>query len=160
MSTLSGRHIFYAYMAVVTIFVIYGWATYSGPYRWFADWQIEQFGSFDEKLTVLGPLALLVGIGGVVAHLCGVDIRQRAPTNTGVLSARGTSITAALGAAALLVAALSAWLGYQKMLQPVSFEPVNLATKQAPQTTHVRLTGIAQTRLITKLEKSTNGMVR
>jgi len=34
------------------IYACYAWYTYSGPYRMFAEWQLDTFGTYYEKATL------------------------------------------------------------------------------------------------------------
>ncbi len=40
--------------------MLWCWMTYSGPYRWFAEWQMQNFGSYELKITLFGPLIILL----------------------------------------------------------------------------------------------------
>ena len=43
------------------------WITFSGPYRWFAEWQMQNFGSYELKITLFGPLIILMIPVGLLA---------------------------------------------------------------------------------------------
>src|SRR5258708_22112555 len=40
--------------------MLWCWAFYVGPFRWAAEWQLEHFGSYNEKITLFGPLIVLL----------------------------------------------------------------------------------------------------
>ena len=48
------------YIVLAIAWMVWGWFAYAGPFRWAAEWQVRQFGSYDEKWTVLLPLLILV----------------------------------------------------------------------------------------------------
>ena len=57
--------------AAAAAYAGYSWYSYSGPYRLIAEWQIETFGSFSVKLTLLGVILALMMPVAIVGHLLG-----------------------------------------------------------------------------------------
>jgi len=151
------------WVAVSLPVMLYGWITFTGPYRWVAEWEVQRFGSYDADgfPMVFGvvalPVLLLGGLAMAKQRLTGGRTRAAAaapprPTPKQV-PARALAL---IGLAAIPVAAGSAWLGYQKSQQPLTFEAVNAADNRAPQTTHVDLSAVAQTDMIVDFEETTN----
>ena len=143
-------------------YILYAWIAYSGLYRWAAEWEMAQFGSYEVEGTVIGLFVALIGLpAGLLALLgkalgrpaIGAAVTQAPPAKRQV-SPRTFALS---GLAAIAVAVGSGWLGYRKSQQPVAFEAVNLADHRAPQSTHVEMTGVAQTGLIVQWEETING---
>jgi len=143
-------------------YIGYAWITYSGLYRWAAEWEMAQFGSYEVEGTVIGLFVALIGLPAGLLSLLGKAFGRPAvgAAVTGAPPAKrqvsGRTL-ALIGLAAIPVAAGSGWLGYHKSQQPVAFEAVNLADHRAPQSTHVEMTGVAQTGLIVEWEETING---
>ena len=143
-------------------YILYAWIAYSGLYRWAAEWEMAQFGSYEVEGTVIGLFVALIGLpAGLLALLgkalgrpaIGAAVTQAPPAKRQV----SPRTFALIGLAAIAVAVGSGWLGYRKSQQPVAFEAVNLADHRAPQSTHVEMTGVAQTGLIVQWEETING---
>lgn len=59
---------------------IYWGFTYSGPYRWVAEWQLEHFDSYEVLLSGLCPaMVLMVGAGLVLHALAGLFPKREDP---------------------------------------------------------------------------------
>lgn len=143
-------------------YIGYAWITYSGLYRWAAEWEMAQFGSYEIEGTVLGLFVALVAVPAALLALLGKALGRPALgavlTGTPAAKRQVSGRTLALiGVVAIGVAGGSAWLGYHKSQQPVAFESVNLADGRTPQSTHVEMTGVAQTGLIVLWEEEING---
>ena len=52
-------------------YIGYAWITYSGLYRWAAEWQMAQFGSYEIEGTVLGLFVALVAAPVALLALLG-----------------------------------------------------------------------------------------
>jgi len=147
-------------------YILYAWMTYSGLFRWTAEWEMAQFGSYDVEGTFIGLLFLVVGVPALVLARIEKATKARrgsataAPPRPAAPRQIPARALAFIGLAAILVAAGAAWLGYQKSQQPVAFEAVNLGDHRAPQTTHVEITGVAQTGMIVEFEETINGNKR
>jgi hypothetical protein len=143
-------------------YIGYAWITYSGLYRWAAEWEMAQFGSYEIEGTVLGLFFALVAAPAGLLALLGKAFGRPAvgaavtgvPAATRQVSGRALAL---VGLAAIAVAGGSAWLGYHKSQQPVAFEAVNLADGRTTQSTHVEMTGVAQTGLIVVWEEEISG---
>jgi hypothetical protein len=143
-------------------YIGYAGITYSGLYRWAAEWEMAQFGSYEIEGTVIGLFFALVaapaGLLALLGKAFGRPAVGAAVTDAPAAKRQVSGRTLALiGLAAIPVAAGSAWLGYHKSQQPVAFEAVNLADGRTPQSTHVEMTGVAQTGLIVLWEEEING---
>jgi hypothetical protein len=140
--------------------------TYSGLYRWAAEWEMAQWGSYEVEGTLIGLFLVLVGLPAGALALLG-KLSGRPAASAAVTAALGRPaagtrqasprLFALIGVAAMAVAAGAGWLGYHKSQQPVTFELVNLADGRAPQSTHVQVTGVARTDLIVQFEQTING---
>jgi len=142
--------------AAATAYAGYSWYSYSGLFRLIAEWQIETFGSFSLKLTLLGViLALIVPIAVVGRLLGGQNV-----VNTPDALARAQSspgLMALLGLLLLGAGAVAGWLGYQKSQETIAYESVDLTAGQLPSTQHVVLTGIVQTEYLMQYETKRSG---
>jgi hypothetical protein len=158
------RILAFAYAAAVVGYILYGWINYAGLYRWFAEWQLAQFGAYELKLTFVIPMFVLFLPGAIVFERLGLrlGVTRRVWTRDPNAPQRQSGSTlryAALLGFALLAVALGAfWLGERKLSEPVTVEAVNLTANQAPQSAHVRLTAIAHPGLITKFETKSYGV--
>jgi hypothetical protein len=145
-------------------YVIYGWITYTGVWRWLAEWELQRFGSYGDKETLL---TLIVGPIIVMAAPVWVIDRLRpgtfdAPNPVRVVPAANSSFSVGkmlgiIAGVALLVGSAAGFIGYQKSQTPVTFETVDLAQGGGPHSRHVALAGIARTDAIVVLEKTLNG---
>jgi hypothetical protein len=143
-------------------YVLYAWITFSGLYRWAAEWEVAQFGSYEVELTLLGFIVLVVLSGAALMSLAGPvpgwllwGAAATPPPTAG--RKQPVLLVVLLGLAAIPVSAGAGWLGYQKSQQPVTVEAVDLADHRPPQSTHVAMTGVAQTGLIVQYEETVNG---
>src|SRR5437879_3801555 len=57
--------------AAAAAYIGYSWYTYSGLYRLIVEWQLETFGSFSLKMTLVGMMIVLIVPIAVVARLLG-----------------------------------------------------------------------------------------
>jgi hypothetical protein len=147
------------------LYILYAWMTYSGLYRWVAEWEMAQWGSYEIEGTVIGLFVALIVPAAVLAFIA--KAFGRADAGVAFTAALGKPavgkrqasprLFALLGLIGLAVAAGAGWLGYHKSQQPVTFEAVNLADSRAPQSTHVEMTGVARTDLIVQFEETING---
>jgi hypothetical protein len=150
------------WLAAGGAYILYAWITYTGLYRWAAEWEMAQFGSYEAEGTVIGLFIALIGLPAGLLALLGKKLGRPA-AGAGVTHAppakRQVSprTFALIGLAAIAVAVGSGWLGYRKSQQPVAFEAVNLSDHRAPQSTHVEMTGVAQTGMIVEWEETING---
>ena len=148
------------------LYILYAWTTYSGLYRWAAEWEMAQWGSYEVEGTLVGLffalIALPAGVLALLGKLLGRSDASAAFTAAMGKPAVGTRqvsprLLALIGVAAIAVAAGAGWLGYHKSQQPVIFEAVNLADGKAPQSDHVEMTGVARTDMIVQFEETING---
>src|SRR5262249_30415644 len=94
------KYIIWLYFLAIWAYVAYGWYSYTGLYRLAAEWQLEYFGSYSFKLTLLVPLVILAIPGAVLARLFGVQAQLR-----GANSFTGSpGMFALLGVAGLAIA--------------------------------------------------------
>ncbi len=136
------------------------WMTYSGPYRWAAEWQLKHFGSYEMKLTLFGPLIVLMLPAGFIG---GWGPLERHATRTPALrvksAQRNARIIAACGVMALLIGAAGGVLGYLKSQQSLSHAELRLinGTETAPVADLVTVTAIARPDLIVGYEETVAG---
>src|ERR1700678_1864065 len=96
--------------------MLWSWMTYAGPYRWAAEWELERFGAYEERLTLFGPLILLLIPAGFLGGWGPFLQRPAIPPEARVANAsRNARIVALLGVVALLIGAASGALGYMRM---------------------------------------------
>jgi hypothetical protein len=127
------------YIAGCAAYAGYEAYSYTGLYRLAAEWQMETFGSYDERLTFLAPFMATVIPGIVTARLLGWEINAREArtelTSPGFLLAAGLTL--------LAVAAGAGWHGYGKITEKIAFDAFDLSKSAAPPSDHVVMTGIA-----------------
>jgi hypothetical protein len=111
------------------VLMLWCWATYTGPYRWAAEWQLEHFGSYGEKVTLFAPLIILLIPAGFLGGWGPLVPRRPVSRAEHMANAtRNTRIVAAIGAVALLIGAAGGALGYHRMRTP----PTRAARSRPP----------------------------
>lgn len=147
-------------------YVVYGWFTYTGVWQALAEWEIQQFGSYREKATLLtlitGPILLLnlpiliiniIRPGTLPYQLLGRPALRRSPR-----AGNPIKVLAAVAIMTLLCGSVAGFLGYQQMQEAVTFESVDLAHSVTPPVgRHVILTGIARTDETVVMRKISGG---
>ena len=140
--------------------MLWGWASYSGPYRWAAEWQLAHFGSYAEKITIFGPLIVLLIPAGFLGGWGPLIPPAVTTPEVRVANARRNArIVAVLGVVALAIGAVGGALGYQKMNTPPTRADLVLVTgaEPAPDADLVTVTGIALTDLIVGYTETIGG---
>ena len=141
--------------AAAAAYMGYSWYTYSGLYRLIVEWQLETFGSFSVKMTMLAmTLTLLVPIA-IVGRLLGGPNLTKKPDLAQAQSSPG--LIALLGLFLLVAGAGVGWFAYQKSQETIAYESIDLAAGQLPSTQHVVLTGIARTEYLMQYETKSSG---
>jgi len=141
--------------AAAAAYMGYSWYTYSGLYRLIVEWQLEMFGSFSVKMTMLAmTLTLLVPIA-IVGRLLGGPNLMKKPDFAQAQSSPG--LTALLGLFLLAAGAGVGWFAYQRSQETIPYEPVDLTAGQLPSKQHVVLTGIARTEYLMQYETKSSG---
>jgi len=141
--------------AAAAAYMGYSWYTYSGLYRLIVEWQLETFGSFSVKMTMLAmTLTLLVPIA-ILGRLLGGPNLMKKPDLAQAQSSPG--LIALLGLFLLVAGAGVGWFAYQKSQETITYEPVDLAAGQQPSKQHVVLTGIARTEYLMQYETKSSG---
>lgn len=148
---------------------IYSMATYSGLYRWAAEWQMDHFGSYDVELTAIGVIFVLfftpLGVMGAIfkgrpAEIDdGVLTRAAMSANapTGDEGSKAALICVGLGLLGIFVAGGAYRLGNAKSKQALTFEPLDLAEHRMPKTKFVEVKGVVQTGMIVEFTETNNG---
>jgi hypothetical protein len=147
--------------AAAFLIMLWSWAFYSGPYRWAAEWQMENFGSYEEKLTLFGPLIVLLIPAGFLGGWGPLTPRTAVtPAAKSANALRTVRIVSWLGVAALLVSATAGALGYiRTQTQPTHASLVlTTGTEPSPAADLVTITGIARTDMIVGYEETISGM--
>lgn len=155
--------------------VAYGWITFSGPYRWAAEWELRWFGAYEITATLFvvfvilsAPAAMLSlwvraaearlgsGPATVGARLRGLRKALNEPSSDGrrVLA----RWLATIGLAAVPVALAAGWAADRKSQDSPVFETVDLSRHQMPHSTHVRMTGVLQTGMIVDFKEKTGAL--
>jgi len=161
LNSVRAKTLAIVYAAAVAAYVVYGWVSYAGLYRWFAEWQMAQFGYYNGRITLLVPLLALLLIGAGIGRVLGISVPfatrpASAPTRARPASGLGRGL-AILGLAAIVVAAGAGALGYQKSMRANVSEVVDLSAHQVPQSTHLRLTAVARPGLLTQFRIKAGG---
>jgi hypothetical protein len=150
-SVLKG--VIWLYVAAAGAYIFYSWYSYTGLYRLAAEWQLEHYGSFSVKLSLIVPLLILIIPGAVLARLFGVQDQLRAAGSGG----GSPGMFALLGVVALAVAAGAGWFGYEKTTETVEVESLDLSKNDTPRSTHVAITGVADTEYTIEFETKSAG---
>jgi hypothetical protein len=156
MTKPTAAYIVRAYIVLLCAFALYQIYSYTGIYKWLAEWQLAQFHSYNVRFTLVGTILLPAIPVCLAAEIFGIPYRTgwRASTAPGGRTTSYALWMAVIGVLALIVAAGAFALGYQKSQDVVVTETVDLAlAKQPPQSGHVRMTAIARTDMIVRLEE-------
>jgi hypothetical protein len=141
--------------------MLWCWMSFSGPYRWFAEWQMQQFGSYELKLTLFGPLiVLLIPVGFLVGWGPLAGSRGTTPEVRVANARRNARTIALLGLAALAIGAAGGGLGYLKLQTPLTHADLvlNAGTEVSPAADLVTVTAIARPDLIVSYEETIAGV--
>jgi hypothetical protein len=147
------KWVIWLYMAAACAYIFYEWYAYTGLYRLAAEWQLEQFGSYGLKRTLIFPIMVLLTPAAVLVTLTGMQDQLRGAT----AGAGSPAIFVLLGVVALAVAAGAGWYGYVKSMETVDVESLDLSKGGTPRSTHVTITGIARTEYIIEFGTKTSG---
>ena len=145
------------------LLMLWSWAFYTGPYLWAAEWQLEHFGAYRERLTFFVPLLVLLIPVGFIGGWGPLLPPSPAPAHALRDNARRNArIIALLGIVSLAVGAVAGGLGYQRLRTPPTHADLVLATgaEPVPDTDLARISGIARTDLIAGYQETTAGSVR
>jgi hypothetical protein len=141
--------------------MLFCWMTWSGPYRWFAEWQMEHFGSYELKITLIGPLIILLIPVGLLAGWGPLGAPPVSNPSLRVANARRNArVLALLGLMALTIGAVGGGFGYLKMRQPLTHAELalNTGTEAAPAADLVAVTAIARPDLIVSYQETAGGV--
>jgi len=138
------KWVIWLYIAAACAYIFYEWYAYAGLYRIAAEWQLEQFGAYRMKLTLLFPLLVLLTPAALLVTLSGMQDQMRSAG----AGAGSPATFVLLGVVALAVAAGAGWYGYARSMETVDVESVDLSKGDTPRSTHVTMTGIARTEYI------------
>jgi len=141
--------------------MLWCWMTYSGPYRWFAEWQMEHFGSYELKVTLFAPLIILLTPVGFLAGwgpLAAPPVSRR--VNRVANARRNARAIALFGLLSLAIGVVGGALGYLKMQTklPHANLVLNAGTEMAPAADLVAVTAIARPDLIVGYEETAGGV--
>jgi hypothetical protein len=147
----------------IAVFALMSWCwySYSGPYRWAAEWQLKQFGSYEVELTLVVPLLVLLIPAGFIGGWGRPKPRPVMTPEARVAAAkRNAGIAAALGLFAVLVGAAAGGVGYLRARMPPSYDNLvlNTGAEPAPSADLVVVTGTARTDMIVTLTETISGM--
>ena len=145
------KRVIWFYIAAVCAYTLYEWYAYAGLYRLAAEWQLEQFGSYRVKLTLLFPFMVLGMPAATLVTLTGMQDQMGDPSS----GARSPAIFALLGVVGLAVAVGAGWYGYVRSMETFDVESIDLSKGDTPRSTHVTITGTARTEYI--IEFGTKG---
>ena len=160
MTKATAAYIVRAYIVLLCAFALYQIYSYTGIYKWLAEWQLAQFHSYNVRFTLVGTILLPAIPVCLAAEIFGIPYRSgwRAGAAPGGRPTSYALWMAVIGVLALVVAVGAFALGYQKSQEAVVTETVDLAlAKQPPQSDHVRMTAIARTDMVVRLKERTGG---
>jgi hypothetical protein len=141
------------------LLMLAGWAFYAGPFRWAAEWQLEHFGSYEIRITLFGPLIVLLIPAGFLGGWGPWGKATDCPADGVANARRNARVLAALGLAALAIGAIGGALGYNRMQTPPTHADLVLSTgaEPAPVADLVTVTGIAHPDLIVRYQETIGG---
>ncbi len=141
------------------VIMLWSWATYAGPFRWAAEWELARFGYYHEKYALLVPLIIMMIPAAILGGRGPLIAPPTSPEARAAVAARTLRVVTMLGAIALLASAVSFGLGYWRMQTPPTSAALSLATgtEPVPGADLVTLTGIARTDLIVVYEERLAG---
>jgi hypothetical protein len=158
MNKTTAARIVQIYIILVVLYALYGVYSYTGIYKWLAEWQLAQFKSYNTRLTLAGAIFLPALPAWLIATIF------RIPYRTGWIGGKSgdkssgspSHLTwmAVFGLIAIAVASGSALLGYYKSQHVSATENLDLSLQNTAQSDHVRLTGIAHTDMVLELKSS------
>lgn len=154
MNKTTAATIVRAYLVLLCIYALYQAYSYTGIYRWLAEWQLAQSGSYNLRFTVAASILLPAVPVCLVAEIFRVPYRtgwRRSDPSKGGPTTHLKWI-AIFGVLALAVAASSFVLGSWKSAEPAVIETVDLPADKPPQSNHVRMSGLARTDMIVTLD--------
>jgi hypothetical protein len=157
MSKTTAAYMVRAYIVLVCIGAAYQAYAYTGIYRWLAEWQLAQFQSYNLRLTIAGSILLPALPVCAVAEIFGIPYRTGRRGAPAANASGFVGLLVVFGVIAVLAAAGSFALGYEQSQQPVAIETVDLGDQKQPQSDHVRMTAIARTDMMVKLELRSGG---
>lgn len=65
------KPVIWLYVAAACAYIFYEWYSYTGLYRLTAEWQLEHYGSYQLKLTLIVPILVLLTPAAVLVSLAG-----------------------------------------------------------------------------------------
>jgi hypothetical protein len=159
------------YFVLVFGYPMYGWMTYSGLYRWLAEFELAHFGSYYAGYTFMAAFFMLLFGGMLVVAAADRALRlargepariavPRAPAPQVAkpqIGTRGLVIVALVG---IVVGTVAGLLGYRKSQETYAFEPLNLADGNQPRSSHVELTATAAPSMQIQYIEKTTGETR
>jgi hypothetical protein len=77
------KSVIWLYIAAACAYVFYEWYAYAGLYRLAAEWQLEHYGSYRMRLTLIVPLLVLLAPAAVLVSLTGMQDQLRSATQGG-----------------------------------------------------------------------------
>jgi hypothetical protein len=169
--TRVNQAVIIVYFACVFGYPMYGWITYSGLYRWLAEFEMAHFGGYYAGYTFIAAFFALLFGGMLVAVAAERALRlvrgapakiaaPRAPAPNVAkpqIGTRGLLIVALVG---IVVGTVAGLIGYRKSQETYAFEPLNLADGIQPRSSHVELTGTAAPSMQVQFIEKTTGETR
>lgn len=147
------KPVIWLYIAAASAYIFYEWYSYTGLYRLAAEWQLEHYGSYQLKLTLIVPILVLLTPAAVLVSLTGMRDQLRS-------AGRGSgspAMFALLGALAVMVAGGAGWYGYVKSTETFDVESIDLSRGDTPRSSHVTITGIARTEYTVEFGTKSSG---
>lgn len=161
------KTILWLYVAVVAALTIYFWWSYTGYYRWFAEWQMREFGSYDLRWTAILPGLLVASPAlAVLGRLRRRELVERAaagPLDDLAGQRRVVRVMLVLGVISVVVAAGAGVMAYLDSQAKAVVGDLSLdaaADTPPPAASQVRIAGIARTDLIVTFESRHGGTSR
>jgi hypothetical protein len=133
------------------------WLSYSGPFRWAAEWQMDHLGQYEVKPTlVLILIVLLLPCGFLGRRSRPAGTAPVTPATDAASSARNARILVAIGAVACAICIVALALGFRRMETPLTRADLVLNTGEeaVPPVDLVSVTGIARTDMIVTFRES------
>jgi hypothetical protein len=142
-------------------YVAYSWYSFTGPYAWFAQWQMAHFGSYSSRLTAAIPLfAGLIPAAFIYGKRATAIRRAADPARETASHKRAAWIALVIGVALVAAGVGAGFIGFQMAQMPRTQGAFEIGRSVAPPTAEVlKVTGVARTDLVVVQERRSAGTI-
>jgi hypothetical protein len=116
---------------IATLAIFAFWLTYSGPYRWLAEWQLSSGGRYDEKLTLIGTLVVCYLCAVLVIKLTAIALAEPMPDLSDPAFGRMVNGIFLCGAVGAIAVGSWMWWSAKNMTEPEIITVADLVSRRA-----------------------------